>query len=73
MTTTETRRFDLLINADVKFGGDHDVQIKEKDEKWTLGLNIDRTAEELIFSVQLEPDYWLAVGLADDLMAADVI
>jgi len=36
-------------------------------------LNIDRTAEELIFSVQLEPDYWLAVGLADDLMAADVI
>jgi len=36
-------------------------------------LNIDRTAEELIFSVQLEPDYWLAVGLADDLMGADVI
>ena len=49
------------------------MRIQEESEKWWIGINIDRTNEELIFNVELEPDAWLAVGLAQDLKEADVI
>ena len=63
-----------LIGASLEFGSNQNVLITDDNKKWTLSLNIDRTAEELIFKVNLEPEYWLAVGLADDLsFLADVI
>ena len=37
-------------------------------------MSLDHTAEELIFSVDLQPENWLAVGLAGDFMdKVDVI
>ena len=69
----ETVKFELLNNAGVSFGGLYDVRIQEESEKWWIGINIDRTSEELVFDVELQPDTWLAVGLAQDLKEADVI
>ena len=63
-----------LTGASLVFGPNQNVLISDNNNKWTLSMNIDRTAEELIFQVSLEPHHWLAVGLADDLsFLADVI
>ena len=58
----------------MEFGEDQNVLITDDAKKWKLSLNIDRTAEELIFKVELEPENWIAVGLSDDMsFLADVI
>ena len=62
-----------LDGANFEFGPTQNVLISDDANKWELSLNIDLTAEELIFNVDMEPLYWLAVGLAPDLIEADVI
>lgn len=71
MAENQSRGF--LTGASLEFGENQDVLINDEQQKWKLSLNIDRTAEELIFKVELEPQYWLAIGLTDDLMESDVI
>ena len=36
-------------------------------------MNLDTEAQELIFSADLAPNKWLAVGFSDNLIEADVI
>ena len=38
-----------------------------------MSMNLDIDRQELIFQVDVKPNTWLAIGLADDLVNADVI
>lgn len=62
-----------LVNASVQFGGQSDLVIEQANNEWKLGLDLDIERQELIFTVDVKPNTWLAVGLADDLLNADVI
>lgn len=74
MTDTEAGKKEAyLTGASLEFGENQDVIISDDSQKWALSLNLDRTAEELIFKVDLVPQYWLAVGLSDNLHEADII
>ena len=60
-----------LAAANVSFGGDDDVVFSSDD--WTLKINVDIVSQELIFETVLAPNKWLAIGLAYDLLEADII
>ena len=54
------------------FETEHDVVITASH--WSLSLNLDHTFEELVFSVDIEPEHWLAIAIDGDFMdKADVI
>ena len=40
---------------------------------WTMTMKFDLKAEELILNTILGPNKWLAIGLANNLLDADVI
>ena len=55
----------------VYYGGVNDITFTHTD--WTMSMNLDTEANELIFDVEMISDKWLAVGFADNLINADVI
>ena len=55
----------------VYYGGVNDVTFTHTN--WTMSLNLDTEANELIFDVEMASDKWLAIGFADNLINADVI
>ena len=57
----------------VEFGGVDNVLFTHESNDWSLALNLDVVAKELIFKVEMQPHTWIAVGLAPDLIEADVI
>jgi hypothetical protein len=42
-------------------------------DDWTLKINVDIDSQELIFETVLAPNKWLAIGLAYDLLEADIM
>ena len=67
-----------LIDIQVDFGGEGDVVNKDYDiafthADWTLTIVFDLEADELIFNTVLGPNRWLALGLSNNLLNADVI
>lgn len=48
-----------------------DVLFTHKD--WQLTFDLDMKTNELIFKTVLAPNMWLAIGLSNDLLDADII
>lgn len=62
-----------LKGITVEHGGAHDITFNSMDNNWSLMLDLDVAQEELIFTVDMKPSQWLALGFAPDLIEADVI
>ena len=64
-----------LKGAKITFAGavDGDVLITADDLTWSLKINYDADFQELIFDTVMAPNMWLAIGLANNLVEADVI
>ena len=62
----------MIDNPEVKFSQDKlRGVVKFNHADWHLEIGID--AQQLIFKTVLRQDMWLAVGLAQDLLEADII
>ena len=63
-----------LIGAMVSFTDtEHDVSFVSTSGDWSLKIDLDAEAEELIFEASVDSNHWLAVALADNYDDADVI
>ena len=50
---------------------DYDCKLIHSD--WTMTINFDPEADELLFNTVMGPNKWLAIGLANNLIESDVI
>ena len=56
-----------------------DLQEKEENQitlthdYWTLSMNLDLEAKEIVFRTDIDLNKWLAIGFANNLLDADVI
>jgi len=64
-----------LKGAKITFASavDGGVLITADDLTWSLKINYDADFRELIFDTVMAPNMWLAIGLANNLVEADVI
>lgn len=63
-----------LFDASVSINPDSsDLTITQLDDDWKLSLRLDAVAEELVLQAELKANTWLAIGIASDLVEADVI
>ena len=60
-----------LRDTKVEFGGQDDVTFTHTD--WSMTVNLDTEAKEIIFKTVIAPNNWLAIGLANDIFEADII
>ena len=72
---TDQIGMNTLKGAKITFAGgvDGDVLITADDLTWSLKINYDADFRELIFDTVMAPNMWLAIGLANNLVEADVI
>ena len=61
----------VSIETDFETQDEYDLTLKHAD--WTLNLCLDTEHDEMIFDVEIVPDSWLAVGISNDWMDADII
>jgi len=72
---TDQIGMNTLKGAKITFASavDGDVLITADDLTWSLKINYDADFQELIFDTVMAPNMWLAIGLANNLVEADVI
>ena len=62
-----------LIDIQVDYADESKDYVTFTHTDWALTMWLDPEAEEIIFKTILSPNKWLAIGLANNLLDADII
>ena len=66
-----------LVDTQVDYGEgegeDKGYDLKLIHSEWSLEINFDAEADELLFKTVMGPNKWLAIGLSNNLIESDVI
>ena len=66
-------RYEKLDDININYGFENKDYIELEHADWSVKMSVDPEAEELIFKTIIAPNTWLAIGLADNLLNADII
>lgn len=66
---------DELVDTLVDYGegDDQDYDCKLINADWSMTITFDTENDELLFNTVMEPNKWLAIGLANNLIESDII
>ena len=76
MIYLEERLNELKGDTKVEYkerGGDWDFDVQLTNTDWSMTIFFNLEANELVFETVMRPNKWLAIGLANNLLDADVI
>ena len=62
---------DTLVDYGKGEGEDYDCKLTNAD--WSMTITFDPENDEILFNTVIEPNKWLAIGLANNLIESDII